>query len=519
MSHIRQYDVFISWTGKDAVLKDRIVKFLRENKIEVLESGESCAGDFRQWSREAATTCTIFLSLYTENTIHSQWVPAEIDELVQLDDWSNRCVPVVSDYGVYATHCSKLAEAVSAVILNGRELTDGHLAQILTKVQTLISNRLLKVYNEATRPTYLKLRSLLRLAHVPEREFDYESLYIPRTVIDSDGNAIDDAAPFIQADDIFFLQGPAGSGKSCYIDQLRKSANESSVDEKTGKKKTLVMALPCRKLANIDKLFPVMYDEFCRHCGNRDFYTEEDFRSFLRKNHLLLILDGMDEIATKHGTRQFLDAVSCYYKANKDGTTLFFTSRNEADGDLISINGQTPKRLTLRSLEEDQIKDYSTNLFLLLDKPNKSESFYLSIETLADEIRTNPLLLSQLAIVYDKKNEIPKTTVGIYDAVCEITLKHEQNIAEIPDSYRDMVTLHLSSILQAFAAERYRLAQEEENYTAKDILTFVLETNNFPGPADRAEFLLDYLNKRAILIEDEFYHKMLLEYFTAVDYY
>ena len=88
-------DVFISWTSKDLELKNKIVEYLRENKITVLESDYDCVGDFRQWSREAVSKCTVFLSLYTENTVGSRYVPIEIEEFKKIDDWRNRCLPVL----------------------------------------------------------------------------------------------------------------------------------------------------------------------------------------------------------------------------------------------------------------------------------------------------------------------------------------------------------------------------------------------------------------------------------------
>ncbi len=505
---IRMQDVFISWTGKDRELKDRIVGYLRENGITVLESDHDCVGDFRQWSREAVHKCTVFLSLYTENTVHSEYVPVEIEELKKLDDWRNRFLPVVSDYELYSEKLPDFAESESAVVLKGRELSDKILSEILHKVQKLINNRLLWIYRNATKPTYLKIRSFLRMVNIREREFNYESLYIHRTVTAEDGTAIDDASVFTASEDIFFLQGPAGSGKSCYIDQLREAADEN----------VLVVALPCRKLTGTDDIFKGMFEELSRHCGNRDFYTEEDFKSLLSVKHLLLVLDGMDEIATKDGTRRFLDAVSNYYKAHASSTTLFFTSRNMDDADIISMNGQTPKRLILRSLEEDQIKQFGKSLFLLLEKPDKSDAFYLRIKDLADEIRTNPLLLSQLAIIYDKKDSIPQTTVGIYDAVCEITLSHEGDVSNVPDIYRDMVTVRLPSILKSFSAERYRLMSVGKQPAIEKILAAVLK-NSYDDGKERAVFLADYLSARAMIIDGEFYHKMLLEYFTAVYYY
>lgn len=506
--NILMNDVFISWTGKDRQLKNRIAEYLRENNLTVLESDRDCVADFRLWSCTAVSKCTVFLLLYTENTVASKYVPIEIEEIKKLDNWRNRCLPVVSDYSLYAKERPDLAESQSAIVLNGHELSDTVLKEILHKVQMLINNRFRKIYSDATKPNYLKLQSFLRMVHVQDREFNYDSLYIQRTVKDENGSFIHDASKFTTADDIFFLQGPAGSGKSCYIDQLRETANEN----------VLVIALPCRKLTNTSNLFQAMFEEFCRHCGNRDFYSEEDFKSLLSVNHLLLVLDGMDEIATKSGTRQLLDAVSSYYNAHAPSTTLFFTSRNIEDADIIAMNGQTPKRLKLCLLEEEQIKAFGNNLFRLLGNPNKSDTFYVHIKDLADEVRTNPLLLSQLAIIYDVKNEIPKTAVGIYDAVCEITLSQEDNVANIPFKYRDMVTSELSGILKAFSAERYRLLSIGKRPAAVKILSAVMK-NTYNDAKERAVFLEEYLQNRAMFIDGEFYHKMLLEYFTAVYYY
>ncbi len=505
---IRQSDLFISWTGKDAELKDKIISFLRQKGISCTESDYSCAGDFRQWSREAVEKSTVFLLLYTENTINSEYVPIEIEELQKIDDYQNRCVPVVSDYGLYAENLPQLAENISAVVLNGRELTEDYLEKILYNVQTLINNRNIKIYKEATKPTYLRLVSMLKSMHIAEREFNHESLYINRSVSDEDGREIVDSSEFFNTNDILFLYGPAGSGKSCYIDQLRNSADEN----------TLVLTLTCHKLADESNLFPKMFEEFKRYCGNRDFFTAEDFKSLISVKKLMLVLDGMDEIATENGVRKFLSLVENYYKENSESTTLFFTSRNEYDADLIAMNGQTPKKLELRSLQEDQIKAFGSNLFLLLGSPDKSNDFYVHIQDLADEIRTNPLLLSQLAIIYDKKNEIPKTTIGIYDAVCEITLSQKNSVADIPDDYREMVSRRLSEILKAFSAERYRLLSLGKRIDAKKIFTVVLK-NEYSDAQYRAEFLTEYLRSRAIMIDGEFYHKMFLEYFTALKYY
>lgn len=504
---IRMSDVFISWTSKDRELKNKIVEYLRENKITVLESDYDCVGDFRQWSREAVSKCTVFLSLYTENTVSIRYVPIEIEEFKKIDDWRNRCLPVVSSLSLYSEKYPELAEFESVVSFEGREFDGALLEEVLYKVQMLLNNRLFEIYRDATQPTYLKIKSFLRMVNAQDREYNHESLYINRTVIDAYKNVIDDPSIFTRTGNIYFLQGPAGAGKSCYIDRLRKAADEN----------VIVIALSCRNLTHTTDLFGAIFEEFQRYCGNRHFYTENDLKSLLAVKHLLLVLDGMDEIATKSGTRRFLDAVSNYYVANTSSTTLFFTSRSMADADVIAMNGQIPEKLILSPLTEKQIEDFGKRLFLLLGKPDKSDAFYVRVRDLSDEIRTNPLLLSQLAIIYDKREDIPQTTVGIYDAVCEITFSRE-DAAGIPPEYCDMVTQRISGILKAFSAERYRLISRGKQVDSVKILSAVLK-NTYDDAKERAIFLEEYLRDRAMIIDGEFYHKMLLEYFTAVYYY
>ncbi len=512
-TNIEQTDIFISWTGKDRAIKDKIVDFLRRNGIICTESDHNCTGDFEEWSREAVAKSTIFLLIFTENTIGSKYVPQEIAALRDLENYQNRIVPVISEYSLYEKHLSELAKKESAIFLNDfKDNEEKLLSKILFNVQNLINNHFYKIYREVTKPAYLRIASLLKTLRVADKEFDYGKLYVNRTVTDDKGNEITDARTFIGAADIFFLQGPGGSGKSSYIEQLRSAADE----------KTFVISLSCRKLIGKTDLMSAMFDEFRRHFGNRYFYTMADFRSLLSVRHLQLVLDGMDEIATYEGKRAVLNMVSDYYAANNQATTLFFTGRNEEDADLIAMNGQTPKILRLRSFVDDEIKLFGENLFLLLGSPDKNEEFYVRIQDLSDEIRTNPLLLSQLMIVYDKKEKIPETIVEIYDAVCEITLYNENEITDIDDNYRNMLTKEkLPKILKSFSVERYRLKAHGKEKSAEKIFSVILKNKYaYEDAHERAAFLTDYLKNRTIMkSDDDFYHKMLLEYFTAVYYY
>lgn len=503
---ISHSDVFISWTGKNREMKNQIVAYLKKHNICCTESDHHCAGDFRQWSQEAVSKSTVFLLLYTEDTVNSAFVPLEIEAFKQVEDYQNRCVPVVTDYDLYARMLPEFAACVSAVILEEKKLTQEQLEKILFNVRALICNRLFAIYRRATTPTRLRFASLLKEICVTE-DFDHAELYISRSVEDNEGYSIADGAEFCRARDIIYLHAPAGSGKTCYIDQLRKAADED----------TLVLVLHCRQLLTSRNLLEEMFLEFFRYGSNHDFFTRENFRSLLSVKHLLLVLDGLDEIGTKEGKEILFSTVRDYYVANADSTTLFITCRNDADADMWKINGQMPRVVALQPLEETQIRGLCENLFRLLGDSRKGDAFYARIRGLAEDIRTNPLLLSQLAIIYNAKGEIPRTVVGIYDAVCEITVDNVKPSSSVPSDFDKNIFRKLSTILKSFSAERYRLLSLGKEKTTEQIFKKILREEDC-DPND-AQYLIRFLQDRAILVGNEFYHKMLLEYYTAVYYY
>ena len=158
---IAMKDVFISWTGKDRELKDIIVQYLNSNGISCLESDESCSGDYREWSKEAVGACSVFLLILTENTIKSQYVPIEIEELKKLDDWENRVVPVCMNMELYQKHSWGLHESESAVILGNQLPTQEHLSAILHKTIDLLIHRQYTIYCNQSNKEYATLTPLL----------------------------------------------------------------------------------------------------------------------------------------------------------------------------------------------------------------------------------------------------------------------------------------------------------------------------------------------------------------------
>ncbi|MBQ9691720.1 MAG: leucine-rich repeat protein, partial [Clostridia bacterium] len=353
----------------------------------------------------------------------------------------------------------------------------------------------------------------------------FEKLYISRKLTETDANkqeigVFESPEELLQGDSISFIYGPAGCGKSQYINQIRASAGEDD----------LVISLRCADAyADGKSLKEILYEEFASVCGNREFYTFENFGSLLSRKRLVLILDGMDEIGTEESTRKFVQKVDKYYASNEAKTILIFTGRNEKDAALLSFSDKEARRFRLDKLTGDDIKTLSKKLFVLFKNEDKEDGFYASVQEINDEIRTNPLLLSQLALIYNYDPEnMPRTETGILEAVSKITLRFDGDVKDIREQYRDMIRYDIDGILKEFAKKRYISLSDEntknDNLTATDIFCSVFndESNVYNYKDDsrkRAEQLVKYLQKRAIMVEDRFYHKMFLEYFTAVAYF
>lgn len=528
-------DVFISWTGKDEPLKDQIVQYLDAHYIQCVESTSECSGNFDQWSRNAVHKCSVFLLLFTSNTLNkantaasdptaTDYVGLEIAEYKALyGDDSNRFLPLCTNQSIYDQDPWGLPAYASACWLgNETRVSEKVLEEILHKVQNLIIRHLHRVYRQAIHPDYIKLVPLYKPNDSENKKFDFARLYIPRTLTRVDDHQAV-VQPHIQltaediGNDVLFISGSAGSGKSRYLEQLQQSLPES----------ILPIVIPCSRLSQAKgcTLTDVMYDIFKQRCGYRCFYTRRHFESLLTCGiHVLLILDGMDEIPNAKETNIFVDNIETELAkgGNLLNYTLLFTSRNPGDARRIAIGGKTVCRYRLDPLTDENVRHLSQNLFVLFNTPQKNDDFYLQLADLDQEIRTNPLLLSQLAIIYREQGKLPQTAVDIYDAIFSICLEQDSYAhVQVPSVLEDIVSKkRLPRLLKKFSRMRYESLSRGEHEDILDIFGCILEDQYDCDEAmDIAEALVAYLQNRAIMVEDEFYHKMFLEYFTAVNFY
>lgn len=533
------YDVFISWTGTDVKIKERIAAFLRSKGLTVLLSDEKCRGDFIKWSREAATSTHLFMTIVTENALKSEGMGWELDEIDKKlcseegEFWKQIIIPVCKSMDIFEQYKAKLSEegqgvvkSLSAIFMETDEeglLTEKCLENIYGKTVEGLIDHMHTLYRSKSKPDYIKLIPLCNI-DIADSAHPFEKLYIQRkiTEIDKDRQecgSFDTPKTLLTGEAVSFIYGPAGCGKTQYINQIRAASAEDD----------LVIALSCADVS-IDSrdLFEILFDKFKKTCGNRGFYTENDFNTLLNHRRLVLVLDGLDEITTTDDTRFFVEKINAYYTSNKRETTLIFLGRSEKDAKVLSaFGGIALRQFRLDKLTDPEIETLGNNLFLLFNDGDKGNEFYVRVKELNEEIRTNPLLLSQLAIIYkEEKENMPETVIGILDAVSEIALRSDKvlhgNLKTVPPQYQKMINSDISGILKRFSRNKYEESLSKRPKDSSQIFANILLEKYHEDKDDikqRRDYLMEYLNKRAIFVDGKFYHKTFLEYFTAVSYY
>ena len=538
MDNIIARDVFVSWTGADEAQKTLLCNFLVENGISCTDSATACHGNFAQWSVDAATSCSLFVVLLSENWPRSTYMPLELEAAACMPDADNRIVPVClgadhwtpfwhsclgntcPDDPVAADRWQRMAKISRPMLAQQEGLTGAALEQIVRTVRSLLLQRTCAIYRHNTRPDYIKLEAMCG-QRVGDKNYDYSTLYIPRDLRPVanpddppvvDGPVADSGA--IKQRGVCYIFGPSGCGKSQYINQIRL---ELAPDEEC-------IALPCTKLVRYDDLYEAMYEAFAKGLGNRYPFAHENFNRILAGHHIVLVLDGLDEVATTEGTDHLAAMLDDYYdtycKNTANRLSLVVTGRDAHAAARLCFGPHSPQLYRLNPLSEEQIEQLGRNLFVAFGDADKSTDFYIEIRSLGQDIRTNPMLLSQLAIIYDTDGRVPTTTFGILDKISQIILRPEaRGRVNIDNAYAAMVRNSLDDILARLARTKYLAAADGAVCETQPALEQILVEIGYDDEEQRAAFLVDYLRQRAIYDNDEFYHKMFAEYYTAKCYY
>ena len=502
-------DVFISWTGKDAEIKDKVKKCLQAKGLNCTDSQYDCAGNYFEWSKQAATASHIMVLILTENSSNSKYQRTELQEVKKAfgADFSNRLVTFCPSQAIYDGETfgengeHLLTDNYNSAAYFGEDVTQDALEGLATKVINLLLGRTFEIYKTACEASEKKigLLSFFVDQQIGNTSVDYDKIYIERSVKDSGGKELS-AQELLARGDLLLVYGPSGMGKTEYIKQLRRAVDPE----------VLTVVVRCSDLWRSDK---TVYEYLCENvakCVQNAAFTDKHFERLWNSKDRLVVFDGLDEVPTTASTNVFLQKIGEFRskKADDRRTQILFTSRNKDDANRFA-NDPTDIKSQLRSFELQPLNgDQIEKLYVSLSKVFEfdDEYFFFKIKRLDKEIKANPLLVSQLAIINNNYGEIPSDSMEMTEKLAEIIFGIEDN-AKVLEVKGAKIT-DLRTLVEAFAALKYEYPEAGDG----DVMGEALEScNEHAVPAK----VLEYFKKRAIYVDGRYLHKSLGEFFAA----
>jgi HEAT repeat protein len=297
------------------------------------------------------------------------------------------------------------------------------------------------------------------------------------------------------------LMGRPGSGKSTallrlLVDEARKALADPSV-------KIPVLV----ELRYLDAERPSMLERIGAFLRSHNLDLEEaTLRTALAKGRLLLLIDGVNELASEAARR----AVA-RFRQDYPRTPMIFTTRNVAIGGDVGIE----KKLEMQPLTEQQMRQ-----FVQMYLPEQGEPMLRQLQGRLREVGQTPLLLWMLCEVFKRLKQLPSSLgllfrwfAGEYDK-----LKQDAPISEGLRHWQPELLQHLAfTMMQAEQPTELRVAIPRQE--AATVLAEYLH-GKVDYPMQRAkEWLEDLLEHNLLQHTSQnqlgFHHQLLQEYYAA----
>ncbi|MEO1147545.1 MAG: NACHT domain-containing protein [Cyanobacteria bacterium J06638_22] len=318
---------------------------------------------------------------------------------------------------------------------------------------------------------------------------------------------------------LMVLGGP-GIGKSTL---LRKVGLEA-LKRKQGcyEHECLPVFLPLQRFKDMETTIEQRIANELKICGFPE--PEAVTAAMLKKGKLLVLLDGLDEVA-----KDLEDAV---IEQIRDFVDRHRNNRFMASCRVAAYKGGFPrfKDVAIAPFEDEQIEQFIRNWFSgEKDQENETADQCWKLLQRPDyaatrELAQTPLLLTLLCAVYDKQLDFPKNRASLYGEALDVVLKEwaaEKRIHNDP-IYRDLPIELERELLAELAFDSFvedQLFFEKREVTRR-IRDFFVSNVNAPKHLDSDKVLEAIEVQQGILTERardtySFSHLTFQEYLTA----
>ena len=533
-------EVFVSWNHNDLSLMKETEAALKKEGFSVWQSDECCEGPIPESCHRGINGSDAWVILVSENTLQSEWIPQEIvwiSSLIEKKPELSACLKPIwlgRSHELISERRNRGIEDSYTYLLDFAGLYDQTIdfSLLSKKLKLAISLKRIIDYRSKSNEEFSRFAAFLSNCIAAQTKSGYfssrlkmEDAYVERELLDSEAVAYDPLSVAMTARPILIL-GEGGSGKSLYLQHL---------SWRYFKGKRYFFFLSAKAYLNYHNLHPEqgIYDcllaevNFLSH-GGADEWTfaslfEPDENG--KENTIYLLLDAIDELGDDQKGIASLFADCAALHKRYPHLHFIFTSRNEEDAALLSILGE-PLVLRLSPLSDEE----SASLFDRIYNQFKSRSIshealpeaqeiYGSLSELSEDIRRNPLLLSNLAIIFIERNlekkSLPKNRYEIAEQSSEIILRDVENNR---DSYCVVDKSLLSEVPNLLYDLAFRRAEGDAR-SCEMIFADQLKPLHRANPLEDGKALYRYLSRRAIVVgethEANIYHALFQDYFAA----
>lgn len=254
--------------------------------------------------------------------------------------------------------------------------------------------------------------------------------------------------------------------------------------------------------------------------------TISNLKSLLKRKTALFIFDGLDEIFLVKDKIDITNDIENFYDDYPDSWMLT-TSRIIGYED-APLNEEDTSILQIRKFNNTQIRNYVNNWYEQEEinehqRKEEIEDFFEKLNLISDELKSNPLLLSLIVILYRNNLKLPESKLDIYksctktlvnkwDANKELDINLEPKINDRKDViFADLAFWQYKEL----SKEKVKITfQKAKNTVAKTIGNKLRLADEFTQD-NKAESFLEYAEKRSLYFDNNFTHKTFLEYYTA----
>jgi NACHT domain-containing protein len=354
---------------------------------------------------------------------------------------------------------------------------------------------------------------------------DFARLYVPRVLHDRQSGDEWAAEQLASAGQgfRFVLLGNPGAGKSTFVRHLSWELAQG----RDGQPMQPALIVKCREYAS--KAWSTPLAEYIASQARVDHSVDVDreaIRDGLILGKYVVIFDGLDEI-TDIATRSDFCARLERFAAGHPLTSILVTSR-EVGYPRAPINAAKFDHLSLLEFDESQVRTYVENWFTLRQRVELIEPFITESVTVSD-LRSNPLLLSLLCILYRARGAIPRRRRDIYGKCADLLFNtwdsHRQieQPEELP-AYGHRLMQEIARWVYTSTAAQNGL---EQRVVEKVIATYLVSVGVTEDQArQRSHEFLEFCAGRAWLLGSfgtndygdkifNFTHRTFYEYFAA----